>query len=99
MEFILLHRPRGPLPPENAKAYLELGKKILSGGKGISYVARSESLVVCIVGVPNAENLMPVLEQMNLLGINTDVIPVDKTEVAIPKMEKALAEAAKMMKK
>jgi len=102
MEFILLHRPRGLLAPENMKASMEIGKKIkeLYGGKPmLSYVARSEMLIVCIVDVPNAENLMPVCEQMNFLGWNTEVIPVDKAEVAIPKMEKALAEAAKMMKK
>lgn len=94
MEFILLHRPVGVLPLENMKAYSELGKKILSRGKSISYVARSQALIVCIVDVPNAEDLMPVCEQMNFLGINTEVIPVEKAEVAGAKWEKALAEAA-----
>jgi hypothetical protein len=103
MEFVLLHRPISYLPLENMKASAELAKKareLFPGIKPIArYVARSESLVVCIVDVPNVENLVSFCEQMNLLGVNTEIIPVEKMEVAIPKMEKALAEAAKRMKK
>lgn len=103
MEFILIHRPIGPLPPEFMKAGIEFAKKLLEkpeelvpGGKLIAaYGARCESLVVCIWDVPNAENLIPAFEQLNLLGWNTEVIPAEKMEVSIPKFEKALAEAAK----
>jgi molybdenum cofactor biosynthesis enzyme len=99
MEFILLHRPTGPLPLENVKATIELAKKVnelIPNGKPIAkYVARSQALVVSIVDVPNAEDLMPFCEQLNLLGINTEIIPADKMEVAIPKMENAVAQATK----
>jgi hypothetical protein len=33
---------------------------------------------------------MPLLEQMNMLGWETDIIPVEKMEVGLPKAEKAL---------
>lgn len=103
MEFILIHRLIGPLPPEITKAAIEFAKKLLEkpgelvpGGKLIAaYGARCESLAVCIWDVPNAENLMLAFEQLSLLGWNTEVIPAEKMEVAIPKLEKALAEAAK----
>ena len=99
MEFILLHRPTGPLPLENVKASIEITKKVtelVPNGKPIaSYVARSQALVVCIWDAPNAEDLMPLCEQLNLIGINTEIIPADKMEVAISKMEKAVAQAIK----
>jgi xylose isomerase len=33
---------------------------------------------------------MPVGEQMSMMGWDTDIIPVDKMEVALAKFEKAL---------
>jgi len=103
MEFILIHRPRGPLPLEISKQVAEFGKKInmtpgevVPGGKLLaSYHARCEDAVFCIWDVPNAENLMPALEQLTLLGYDTQVIPAEKVSDAIPKWEKALAEASK----
>jgi hypothetical protein len=42
----------------------------------------------------NTIRAKPVTEQMNLAGWDTEVIPVDRAEVAMAKMEKAMAEAA-----
>jgi len=98
MEVLLIHRLMGIVPPEMMAAGLEIGKKlsaspgaIVPGGKMVaSYSARGLSMIVCIWEVPSMEALMPLVEQMNMLGWETDTIPVDKMEVAIPKFEKAL---------
>jgi hypothetical protein len=101
MEVILLHRPRGILPPELMKANMEIAKQILAkgppgGGKLIaSYVARNQSLVICIVDVPSMDNVVPTLERMMMIGVDTEIIPVEKTADAQPKFEKALAEMTK----
>ena len=98
MEVLLIHKLMGVVPPEMMAAGLEIGKKIMTnpgevvpGGKLIaSYSARGLSMIVCIWEVPSMEALMPLEEQMNMLGWETDTIPVEKMEVAIPKFEKAL---------
>ena len=97
MEVLLVHKLMGVVPPEMMAAGLEIGKKIVAnpgevvpGGKLIaSYSARALSMIVCLWEVPSMEALMPVLEQMNMLGWDTDTIPVEKMDVAIPKLEKA----------
>jgi hypothetical protein len=102
VEVLLLHRPISILPPEFMKANMEIAKQILTkgppgGGKLIaSYVARNQNLVICIVDVPSMDNVVPTLERMTMLGIDTEIIPIEKTADAQPKFEKALAE---MMKK
>lgn len=102
VEVLLLHRPISVLPPEFMKANMEIAKQILTkgppgGGKLIaSYVARNQNLVICIVDVPSMDNVVPTLERMTMLGIDTEIIPVEKTADAQPKFEKAMAE---MMKK
>ena len=98
MEVLLIHKMMGVVPPEMMAASLEIGKKLTTnpgelvpGGKLIaSYSARALSMVVCLWEVPSMEALMPPLEQMNMLGWETDTIPVEKTDVALPKLEKAL---------
>ena len=98
MEVLLIHRLNGVVPPEVMAASLEEGKKLnfkpeelVQGGKLIAaYSARALSMVICLWEVPNMEALMPPLEQMNMLGWNTETIPVGKMEAAIPKFEKAL---------
>ena len=98
MEVLLIHKPIGMLSPEMWAAALEIGKKmeaspgeIVPGGKLIaSYGARAKSTVFCIWEVPSMEALMPALEQMSMMGWDTDTIPVEKMAVAIPKAEKAL---------
>ena len=98
MEVLLIHKPAGLLPPELMAASLEIGKslivnpgEIVPGGKLIaSYSARGLSMIVCIWEVPSMEVLMPLLEQMNMFGWETDTIPIEKMGVALPKFEKAL---------
>ncbi len=98
MEVLLIHKPIGMLPPESWAALMEIGKKLetnpgelVPGGKLIAaYAARALSMIVCLWEVPSMEALMPTLEQMNMLGWDTDTIPVDKMDVALAKYEKAL---------
>ena len=97
MEVLLIHRLMGVGPPEMMAAGLEFGKKIVSnpgevvpGGKLIaSYSARGIHMGVCVWEVPSMEALMPLVEQMSILGWDTDTIPVEKMDVALPKLEKA----------
>jgi hypothetical protein len=101
MEVLLLHRPRGMLPPELSKASMEIAKQMITkgppgGGKLIaSYVARNQRLTICLVETPSIDSLIPILERMMMLGVDTEIIPVEKTADALPKYEKALAEMAK----
>lgn len=102
MEFILLHRPLGPLPPEVLKSALEFTKqlnaepsKFVPGGKIIAaYNGRSQWLQVCIWEAPSIDAMMPLLEAFAGMAINTEVIPAEKIEVAIPKWEQQLAQQA-----
>jgi len=98
MEVVCIHKPVSLMPPEMMAAGLELGKKIqakpeemIPGGKVIaSYYARALWAIYCIWEVPRVESLMPMAEQLKMLGWNTEVIPVDKAELAIQKFEKAM---------
>ena len=98
MEVLLIHKLISVVPPEMMAASLEIGKKLNSnpeelvpGGKPIaSYSARAQSMVICLWEVPSMDALMHPLEQMNMLGWDTDTIPVEKMDVTIPKWEKAL---------
>jgi hypothetical protein len=98
MEVILIHKAQGVAPPEMMAPSLEMGKKMtfspeemVPGGKSIfSYAARAKSMIVCLWEVPSVDVLMPALEQMNMIGWETDIIPVEKMEVALPKFEQAL---------
>jgi len=98
MEVLLIHKPMGLVPPEMMAPGLELANKltfkpeeVVPGGKCIfAYGARALSMVFCLWEVPNMEALMPALEQGNALGWNTDIIPVEKMEVSLPKFEQAL---------
>jgi len=102
MEFVLIHRALGPLPPEVMKRGLEFVKKLLAepskvvpGGKIIAaYTAYAQSLVVCIWEAPRVDALIPFLEQVWAVGWETEVIPAEKMETYIPKLEKMLAQMA-----
>ena len=106
MIFIALHRPRGPLPPELLKILVDIGKKFIAkpeefvpGGKLLAaYLGRVEEITICLWDVPSAENLMPSFEKIKDMGYDTTIIPLDKFSEGIVKREKALAEAAKIMK-
>jgi hypothetical protein len=97
LEFILLHRPKGIPSPEQMKAFMELGKQILAkgpseGGKVLAqYVARNQMLVICIVDVPSMGSMMTDLERMMMMGVDTEIIPVEKAADFNPKMEKVIA--------
>jgi len=96
MEFVLLHRMIGTPTPESLKGIIELSKRaeeLVPQGKLIasySFIAKAGSL--CIWEVLNVEALVPIISQLINLGMETEVIPAEKTEVAIPKLEKAVAE-------
>jgi hypothetical protein len=98
MEFILIHKPRGIVPQERIAPAIEQLRKLLAkpddfvpGGKVIaSYAARTKSFTVCIWDAPSADALCPFLEQLNMAGWDTDVMPAEKTTVYIEKAAKAL---------
>ena len=98
MEVVLIHKPIGPIPPEMQKPNIDYTKNVLAkpesvvpGGKLVgSYQALGQWLSVCIWDVPHIEALTPLLEQLRLLGMNTEVIPVERGDVAIAKMEAVL---------
>ena len=102
MEYVLIHRKLGPVPPEMMKIVIETAKqlgadpsKFVPGGKLIaSYKACGQSMVVCIWEVPSIDALTPLLEQMNFLEWETEVIPAEKMSDFIPKAEKMSATMA-----
>jgi hypothetical protein len=96
MEVLLLHRPRGQLSPELMKASMEIGKHIMAKGNSTTYIARNQMLIICLADVPSLDSVIPSSEQMNMVGWDTEIIPIEKAEDATPKFEKALME---MMKK
>jgi hypothetical protein len=101
LEVLLIHRPKGILPPELLKASIQVGKEViikgpLGGCKLLaSYTARNQMLIVCIVDTPTMDDVIPVVEQMMMVGWDTEIIPVEKSITALPKMEKALEQMAK----
>ena len=102
MEFILIHRQPGIVPPEITKKAIETAKglnadpsKYVPSGKLIaSYKAIGQSSVVCIWEAPTVDALIPLLEQMNAIGWETEVIPAEKMATFIPKAEQMLAQMA-----
>jgi len=108
MEFVLVHRPIGLMPPEAMKPFLETAKKLCAnpqafvpGSKLIgSYYAIGAQVIYCIWDVPNIEALAPLLRNMSVSGWNTEVVPAEKAEVALANIAKAMeAIQAQMMGK
>jgi hypothetical protein len=106
MEYILIHKPIGILPPEVMKLTMEMARKLgakpqefVPGGKLIaSYYAIGGQAVYCIWDAPNIEALAPLLRNMSIAGWNTEVIPAERAEVALANIEKAMqAMQAQMM--
>jgi hypothetical protein len=103
MEFVIIHKPVSLMPPEMMAAGLEMAKqieadpeKMVPGGKAIaSYYARALWCIFCIWEAPSLEALLPLAEQLKMLGWNTDIIPVDKPKVAIQKIEMAMQASMK----
>ena len=106
MEYILIHTPRGIIPPEMLSPAIEMGKNLVAkpgdfvhGGKLIaSYAARNKSLIVCIWDAPSIEALCPLVEQLDLGGWDTDVMPAETFPAHLERTEKAF-KAFKAMKK
>lgn len=105
MEFVLVHKPVGTIPPEMMKFVVEIAKKMMAKpeefvpqGKMIaSYYAISQQAVYCIWDVPSLEALTPMLRQMSTLYWNTEVIPAEKAEVAVANIEKAMQDMQAQM--
>ena len=99
MEVLLVHKTVGVLPPEMMKTGMEMGRKLIAKpeefvprGKILYSVAALNSwMLVCLWDVPSVDVLVPVTEQMKMVGWDTDIIPVEKTEVWLSKLEKAQA--------
>jgi hypothetical protein len=99
MKVVLIHKPLSLMPPDMMKAGIELGKKIMAqpeamvpGGKSLaSYYAQALWCIFCVWEAPSLEAMMPLAEQLKMLGWNTEIIPVDEAEVAMSKIEKAMA--------
>lgn len=102
LEYIVIHRQLGPLPPEMYKKIIEFGKqfeadptKFVPGGKNLGwYKALGQSMVICIWDVPSLDALTPMIQQLNFMEWESEVIPVEKVSDYIPKAEKAFAEMA-----
>jgi hypothetical protein len=100
VEYVLIHKPIGFLPPEVMKTTFENAKKLMAnpqsmvpGGKcTASYMALGAQLIFCNWDVPNIDALANLLRQMSIVGWNTEVIPVERADVAMPKIEKAMQE-------
>jgi hypothetical protein len=99
MEYILIHTPNNNYSKETMPAIMEMGKtlgedpgKFVPGGKLLAaYGAQAKMLIVCIWDAPSIDALMPPMEQMAMLGFNTEVIPADRMEVKMEKLAKAMA--------
>jgi len=98
MEFILIHEPNNLMTPDMLAASVEMGKKLMAkpeelvpGGKMLfSYHGRNKSVVFCLWEVPSLDVLLPVLEQMTMIGWNNEIIPVETMEVHLEKAVKAM---------
>ncbi len=107
MQFVLVHKGPGIIPPEGMKLILETAKQMCAnpqafvpGGKVIaSYYAIGAQTIFCIWDVPQVEALSSMIRNMSLVGWDTEVIPAESAEVAILHIEKAVQELAQMMKK
>ena len=98
MEFILIHKPRGIISAEVMAATIEQAGKLMAkpddfvpGGKLIaSYVPRGKSMIFCVWDAPGVEALCPFVDQLEMVGWDTDIMPAEKTAVHIEKLAKAL---------
>ncbi len=99
MEYILIHTPNNNLTAQTMPAMVEMGKKVganpgqfVPGGKLLaSYSAQAKMFIVCLWEAPSIDVLMPTLQQMSMMGFDTEVIPAVKMEVKLDQIAKALA--------
>lgn len=97
LEFVLIHKLQYTLPPGIFVAAIQFMKRVIEDSSEVvpcgkliaSYNACGQWLQVSIWDAPNIAALLPLIEEMRGLGFNTEVIPAEKAEVAIPKWEKS----------
>jgi len=99
MLFVLIHRMMGLVPPEIQMHILEIIKKrkeIAKGAKELaSYAPIAYQGAICVLEIDNLEKLMPLLGQLAGCGVSTEIIPVEKSEVAMKNWEEAIKAAMK----
>jgi hypothetical protein len=99
MEFILIHTPNSNLTPQSMPALIEMGKQVsanpeqfVPGAKMLAaYSAQAKMFMVCFWEAPSIDAIMPSLEQMSMMGFDTEVIPADKLSVKMEKLAKAMS--------
>jgi hypothetical protein len=99
VEVVLIHKTVGVLPPDMMKTGVEMGKKMVAkpgefvpkGKLKSTLAALNNWMIICFWDVPSLDVLMPAVEQMKMVGWNTDIIPVETAEVWLSKLEKAQA--------
>jgi hypothetical protein len=99
MMYILVHKMRGYMTPEQIMPMMEPTKNLVEnpssfvpGGKLIgSYVARNKNYVVCVWDAPDAEALSFLVEQMELGGWDTDIMLGETMAQHLERITKAFA--------
>ena len=99
MEYLLVHKMMGPLPVEVQRKIVEVTKRrkeIASGAKEIcSYKPIGQAGAICIWEAPSIAALQPLLDQLSNLGVLTEITPLEKSDTALEKWEKALEHMCK----
>ncbi len=106
MDYVLIHKPIGLVPPEGMKLAMDMSKKLranpqefVPGGKVIaSYYAIGKQEIFCIWNVPTIDAFTGLLRMMSIAGWDTDVIPVENGQTAIESIEKTMMDMMAQMK-
>ncbi len=71
-------------------------ERIAQGAKELaSYSPIGYQGAICIMETDKFENLVPLLNALSGVGVDTEIIPVEKSEVALKKWEEGVKEAMK----
>ena len=105
MEYILVHKPVGSLAPEVMKGTLAIAKQLranpgafVPGGKLVeSYYAIGQQAIFCVWDAPTIDSMAPLMRNMSISGWNTEIVPVERSAVAIENIEKAMLAVQAMM--
>ncbi len=106
MEFILVHKPMGVLPSDMMKACFDMAKKLQAnpgqfapGAKfKESYWTIGKQTIYCLWEAPNIDSFASLLRQMSIMNWETDVVPVEKGDVALANTEKMMQNMMAQMK-
>ncbi len=106
MDFILKHKPMGVLPPEVMKACFDMAKQLSANPAQMvpgakfkeSYWQIGTQTIYCLWEAPNIDTIAPLLRQMSVMNWETEVIPVEKGEVALASTEKMMQAIQAQMK-